>query len=276
MESKHQEDSIPPKNSNKEFIIEDSILENSELMVEIQRKNLSKHCTIVSNGKLDVPKSDMIRFQSVPLKKKSETKSSEIIAEEKIEDYLVNDDEECAIDLKNKNLSTILQNLKTIPVKELLDQQEILVKNKLNLLKNISLFETQKNQKSMNPNLLYKLETVDLVEKDQLSITQSKQFKNLIKMCSFQIESRNSILRNTVLKNLVDKYSRKSVLKETQKSSFHSKSRPKYQSDFLLKKIEELTAKNKELQDRNRILEKSHQSLTKKIQVISDYVDKLQ
>ena len=251
------------------FIIEDSDTENASLWMEDQRKNFFKNSTM-HYKKSRVRKSDNVRFLSVPVQDKASSLGN---LKEKEEDCIIEDDEEVELERKNENVKNILHKLKNISINELKEQQEFLAKHKLTIIRELSLFEVQKNKETHDVNMLYKADSDDQIDKE-LSITQSRQFKKLIKLCSFQLESRNSILRNTVLKNFVDKYSRKSVMKEAGKSSF-SNSRKVKETEFLRKKVEELTKRNKELQEKNRVLEKNQGVVLRRLEEFGEFVEQL-
>lgn len=248
--------------------IEDSDLESLKGVDPKFEKVLNRNQTVKWGGKLEKSGSENVRFKSLGLKQVERGE----IETEKCELYMIESEEEKE-DLKVKNQN--MDQLKRWGTnKQLENQTKQIIQNKLNFMKKMSskMIETEAGNKQ--PNLSNKFENSRYSNKEKLSIrTDSKQRKTLVQMSSFQVESQSSILRNTILKNLVHKYCRNSVIKQSRKDSSRNSTKRQKNNEILIRKIEELTKANKDLMQKNQKLENNQKMILERMQKFSDFVE---
>lgn len=157
------------------------------------------------------------------------------------------------------------------------EQKEQVLSNKREMMESMSFTETRPPRMRKPSPLLQKEDSEEEGPgfADSGGRPASSRFRKLVTRCSFQIEGQNSILRNTVLTDLVNKYSHRSVAKETADLS------KKPSSQFLsrralLRRIEELQKANQGLRERNRDLSANQGVLAARIEGLAEYVDGLQ
>jgi hypothetical protein len=193
--------------------------------------------------------------------------------------YQIREEEISDTMIKNQNMQKMVLNQIKRSKSELKKQQQKIISSKLKLFKNISFMEKHKKPIPSTYDLIQKMESDEECEdnpgESQSVNLPSSKFKKLITMCSFQIDGQNSILRNTVLKDLVNKYSRKSVMKETSTFSRQVSSKKNLQTNALLTKIAELQKKNKILEEKNVTLEKTQRDYSTKITELTRWVNSL-
>lgn len=258
--------------SQKGYRIEDSGLDLSKSVGPKFRRRLSRNQTLVVGGKADQFELGSFRFQSVLLKKKT-FRGSGPARKEKKELYQVESDEEEDLECKNRNFGRL-----GAPGNESLLQRRkrSVHKKKLKLMKQLS--------QSANGSLLDSGDQSRLGGSEPSGPKQnaegsralhSRRTSVLRPTASVQVESQNSILRNTVLRRLVERYCRKSVTRQPPKESVRSSAKRSKLVESLLCKIEELKAENRDLADRNLRLEESQRLAQERLLLVARRLDGL-
>lgn len=259
--------------SPRRFEIQDSEFDHSQGDAVRFEKGLLRNQTVKCGGRRGAGQAEDPRFKSLGVKIRGpvgEKKSEEI----KPNLYTIESGEE------EEELQAKMGNIHKIEMlginKNLGNQTKMIIKRKLNFMKTLSLKLAEKEPK--NPELARpdRLENSEITTKDKSSLrTESRQMKTLVQTSSLQIESQSSILRQTVLRNLLSKYSRKSVVKQSNKDSLRSSVKRPKKTDFLLRKIEELTRLNQGLMQKNEKLESDQKSILQRLGKFSDFVESL-